>query len=189
MIKSILRILLLLVIAIIAVFFFVKPEDLQNGEVVAMGLQNEAMEFMGENQKSGLPLGVNQDSENYLMSFFFFFFSLDLYRGNSLIKKFFQNAQKINLGPYAKFFYPALLILSSLFGIISVVSFFDHLPDIMTYVEGTKVLTAKGNFRGNTINVWSTGWTLVLRDFLGIVFFAGAFRLTLKFKKDPSISR
>jgi hypothetical protein len=189
MMKSILRITLLLVVALISVFFFLKPEDLQNGEVVFQGLQNDAMELVGENQKTGIPIGVNQDLENYLMSFFYLLFSLDLFRENSFIKKFCENARKISFGPYAKNLYPGMLIFSSLLGVFCIVSFIDHLPDIATYVESTKVLTSKGNLRGSTINIWSTGWTLVLRDFLGIVFFVGVFRLTLKLKRDPSIPR
>jgi hypothetical protein len=186
--KSLARIIILLIVAFLSVFIYFKPEDLSNAEVVTDLLTLESWEFIRLHQKTTPPVGINQDWNNYTAIFFYLLISFDLYRKNSIVKlvaeKFGENSVQIKLNQLKgfKYFVPFTFCASAFALIVSIFSFFKFLPDILTYAEWTKTLRLRSSYSG-TIQVWSSGWSLLLCEFSTILCHAGVLRLILKFRR------
>ena len=185
--KSLTRIVILLIVAGLSVFIFFKPDDISNAEVVKDLLTQDSSDFINLHQKTTSPVGVNQDWNNYIAIFFYLLISFDLYRKNSIIKmvaeKFgeLERLQEFKKIRGFKYSVPVIFCTSALVMIVSVFSFFKFLPDILTYSEWTKTLRTRST--SVTIQVWSSGWSLLLCKFSTILCHAGVLRLILKFRR------
>jgi hypothetical protein len=186
--KSSARIIILLIVAVLSVFIFFKPEDLSNAEVVTDLLTQDTWEFIGLHQKTAPPVGINQDWSNYTAIFFYLLISFDLYRKNSIVKMVVEKFGELeSLGKFKqvkgfKYFVPFTFCASAFALIVSIFSFFKFLPDILTYAEWTKTLRVRSSYSG-TIQVWSSGWSLLLCEFSTILCHAGILRLIIKFRR------
>jgi hypothetical protein len=192
--KSIFRVLILLIVAIISVFIFFKPEDLLNAEVVGELLKQDSLEFIHFHQKPNPPVGINQDWINYVVSIVYLFLAFDLFRKNSYTKKIVELLQqhegfkKFHQIKGYKFFIPATFFMSLFIILTSLYSFFTYLPDILTYVEWTRSLRSKWGTTSH-VQVWSSGWSLILSDFSTILCHAGILRMIISYRKKAQLNR